>query len=169
MPQIGRKCAALFHCFRRRADKAGRKESTQCGLLHEYVNLYFNARNPMMYKRRKLYQETCVLSVSSDVLSLPGVVVSDMNAARDLCKFMEPRIALEMMDFDIIYTRNWNVPNEFEKYRLQGALCAEVLVPNTVAYRYIRSVYIADQNMEPSLIELGFDKPIICDADMFFR
>jgi hypothetical protein len=137
--------------------------------LHEYVNFYFNARNPMMYLRRNLYKETCVLSISADVLSLPGVVVSDMNAARDLCRFMEPFKALEILDFDMIYTKNWNVSDNSLKYKLQGAVCAEVLVPNSVAYNYIQSVHIADQSIEASLIELDFDKQIICDADMFFR
>ncbi len=49
--------------------------------LHEYVNLYLCARNPMMYLRRGQHAELCVLRVSPAVLRLPRVVIADGNAA----------------------------------------------------------------------------------------
>lgn len=49
--------------------------------LHEYANLYFHARNPMMYKRKENHMVLCILVVSTDVLDLPGVVITDCNAA----------------------------------------------------------------------------------------
>jgi hypothetical protein len=45
--------------------------------LHQYVNLYFHARNPMMFKRKDFYKELCIIKVSKDVLNLPQVVISD--------------------------------------------------------------------------------------------
>lgn len=42
--------------------------------LHEYVNLYFHARNPMLYKRLPMHDSLCVLRVSTDVFDLPGAV-----------------------------------------------------------------------------------------------
>src|ERR687898_128319 len=35
--------------------------------LHEYANLYFDARNPMMYVRKDLHAKLCVVRVSPDV------------------------------------------------------------------------------------------------------
>ena len=55
--------------------------------LHDYANLYFDARNPMMYIRRALHIELCVLCISSDVVDLPGVVVTDGNAASTFTRF----------------------------------------------------------------------------------
>src|SRR5262245_61322564 len=49
--------------------------------LHEYVNLYINARNPMLYKRIPEHPNIVVLRISPSVIDLPGVVVSDQNAA----------------------------------------------------------------------------------------
>ena len=52
--------------------------------LHDYVNLYICARNPMMFKRQAQHAELCVLRVSADVLDLPKAVVTDGNAASTL-------------------------------------------------------------------------------------
>lgn len=49
--------------------------------LHQYANLYFHARNPMLYKRKGECDNLCVLQVSIDVLKLDGVVLSDSNAS----------------------------------------------------------------------------------------
>ncbi|MFY9732304.1 MAG: DarT ssDNA thymidine ADP-ribosyltransferase family protein [Candidatus Acidiferrales bacterium] len=55
------------------------KKSVPGGLpLHDYANLYFSARNPMMYKRQALHREICVLQVSTDVLDQPKVVIAEL-------------------------------------------------------------------------------------------
>jgi hypothetical protein len=55
-------------------------------------NLYFHARNPMMFKRRG--EALCVLRVSTDVLQINGTVITDQNAASDYVRFLHasPRI-----------------------------------------------------------------------------
>ncbi len=143
------------------------KKVPNAGYLHDYVNLYFNPRNPMMYKRRDMFMQICVLSIQREVLYLPGVLVSDMNASKDLCKFLEPKEAIQSLDFEKIYVRNWNIPDHYDI--LKGATCAEVLVPSEVPYRYVVKAYIAHHTLDKTLREYGFSKPIICDADLFFR
>lgn len=51
----------------RRADKdvGGRP-------LHDYVNLYFNARNAMMYALQHRHDELCVVRVDHTVIDLEG-------------------------------------------------------------------------------------------------
>lgn len=48
--------------------------------LHDYANVYFDARNPMMYKRKENHVDLCILGVSAHVLDLPRVVIADCNA-----------------------------------------------------------------------------------------
>ena len=55
--------------------------------LHEYVNLYLNARNPTLYKRRNYYKVICVLKISSNVLDLQNVIIANGNAASDYTVF----------------------------------------------------------------------------------
>lgn len=51
--------------------------------LHDYANLYINARNGMMYRLVSppaTCDVLCVSCVSPAVLDLPGVVIADCNA-----------------------------------------------------------------------------------------
>lgn len=51
--------------------------------LHDYANLYFNPRNPMMYYliHHNNVSDLCVICVDKRVLDLRGTFVSDRNAA----------------------------------------------------------------------------------------
>ena len=48
--------------------------------LHEYANVYFHARNPMMYRRQDEAPRLCVLRISTEILSIQGAVITDQNA-----------------------------------------------------------------------------------------
>src|SRR5712672_1863510 len=45
--------------------------------LHQYANLYFHARNPMLFKRKDQTADLCVLRVSTAVCEVQGVVLAD--------------------------------------------------------------------------------------------
>lgn len=45
--------------------------------LHQYANLYFHARNPMLFRRRSEATDLCVLQVSIDVLETNGTVITE--------------------------------------------------------------------------------------------
>jgi hypothetical protein len=55
--------------------------------LHEYANLYFDAHNPMLSRLREKNDEICILQVDKEVLNLPGVIISDINAASDWARY----------------------------------------------------------------------------------
>lgn len=57
--------------------------------LHEYVNLYFNPRNSMMYSRKNLHEELCVLTIDADILTQQGIIIADGNASSDYTRFFE--------------------------------------------------------------------------------
>lgn len=150
-------------------DKRAVKKIPKGRALHDYVNLYFNPRNPMMYLIRSKVDSLCVLSVNSSVLQEQGAVISDQNAARTLAAFYDPKFDLYKLDFDKIYLRNWNVPDEHEKYSLKGILCAEALIPDKVSLDYINSAYVVDDCVSCKLNNMGFNRPITIKPDMFFR
>jgi hypothetical protein len=51
--------------------------------LHDYANLYFDAHNPMLSKRRSENDKICVLRINNMVLDIDGVIITDQNAARE--------------------------------------------------------------------------------------
>lgn len=47
-------------------------------------------------------------------------------------------------------------------------MCAEVLVPNSVAPENIIRVFVPNSDIKEVLITMGFDREIIINPDMFF-
>src|SRR5262249_11337939 len=112
--------------------------------LHQYANLYFHARNPMMFRRRPEAPGLCVLRVSTQVLDLDGTVISDQNAASNYVRFLHPR-QWRALDFDAIYAMDWRHPgNPVAYFRHSSQKCAEVLVPNCVEARFLTGAYVVD-------------------------
>ncbi len=112
--------------------------------LHDYVNLYFDAHNPMLSKRRDKNDDICVLRVNKAVLNIQGVIVTDKNAARD-CWFKPVDDGLPLLNKDEIYADFWIYPDDpVREYKHAGIKCAEVLVPNHVPSSYIVGAYVAN-------------------------
>lgn len=138
--------------------------------LHQYANLYFHARNPMMSKRRNEAPTMCVLRVSTGVLGIQGTVISDMNAASTkYVRFLHPS-QWTALDFDAIYAMDWRHPdNPPAYYRHSAQKCAEVLVPHFVPPNYLTGAYVVDTAAQGALTQAGFNLPITIQPVLFFR
>ena len=75
--------------------------------LHTYANLYINARNKMMYKRKELHRDLCVIRVSKDILGLPTVIISDQNASSKYVRFSNAAVGLLRIDKDQVFASSW--------------------------------------------------------------
>ena len=137
-------------------------------MLHQYANLYFHARNPMMFARQEEAPRRCVLRVSIAVLNLEGVVLADRNAAGDWVRFLQPS-QWSLLDFDRIYAMDWRDPNQFEYYDKKLKKCAEVLVPGGVEPGFLTGAYVMDQSAAAHLSAQGFNLPIQIEPVLFFR
>jgi len=137
--------------------------------LHQYANLYFHARNPMLYKRLGEADALCVLRVSTEVLALDGTVISDQNAASDYVRFLHPS-QWQFLDFDAIYAMNWKHPDDqIAEWRHKSRKCAEVLVPHRVESRFLRGAYVIDVQAQQRLLALGCGLPVSVAPVLFFR
>jgi ssDNA thymidine ADP-ribosyltransferase DarT-like protein len=132
---------------RRRGKRVGGR------LLHDFVNLYMTARNPMLYKLAiadGLADELCVIRVSDDVIELPEVVVTDMNAASPYCRFYGPD-ELAHVDAGRVFRHYWTDGDAVEQYHCKKAKCAEVLVPEAVSPEYLTGIYVGTGAAEKRL------------------
>lgn len=137
--------------------------------LHQYANLYFHARNPMLFRRKAEAPQLCVLRVSIDVLEIDGVVLSDQNAASDYVRFYEPS-DWRYLNFDDIYARDWRHPGDAAAYyRHKARKCAEILVPEKVDPEFLLGAYVVDQNAANRLRAKEPGLAIKVEPDMFFR
>ena len=136
--------------------------------LHEYANLYICGRNVMLYLRRGVHREICVLKVSTDVLDLPGVIVADANASSEYVRFAAAPAGLAIVDRELTFAEWWTDPNPIVYYQKKSAKCAEVLVPDSVDPKFLRGVYVSCQESIGRLQELTLDLPVQVDPHLFF-
>jgi len=111
--------------------------------LHDYVNLYICARNPMMYKRQAQYQRICVLRISPDVIDLPGAVITDGNASGQYVRFSAAPRGLAIVNREWTFADDWRDPDQIQYFRKKAAKRAEVLVPARLDPEHIMGAYVA--------------------------
>lgn len=136
--------------------------------LHQYANLYFHARNPMMYLRKDHASHICVLRVSCEVLTVHGVVLADQNAASNYVRFLAPS-QISAIDMDMVYAQDWRDQDRFAYFRKKAAKCAEVLVPQKVEPRLLLGAHVVDVDAQFALQQLHFSLPITITPGLFFR
>lgn len=142
--------------------------------LHDYVNLYIHGRNPMLFKLRYKYgySELCVLSISSEVLNIPEVIITSCNASSDYVLFEPSPEGLDIVDEELVFAKNWTHPDQFEQWRRASIKCAEVLVPDCVDTGFISKAYVSCSDskimLERIMKDAGLNLNVEIDADLFF-
>jgi len=136
--------------------------------LHEYANLYFHARNPMMFRRKALHSQICVLQVSTDVLDLEETVVATQNASSDYVAFRPASAGLAMLDYELVFARDWRDPDQITYFRKKSGRCAELLVPDRVPPELIVGVVCSCEESART-VRAVCDRPVSVDPDLFFQ
>ena len=137
--------------------------------LHDYVNLYFDFHNPMLYKRKDEAEKLCILAISVQVLDLDGVMVTDQNAAKWTAKFMVPELGISEIDFSQVFAIDWNDSDYYVKQQKRAIKCAEILVPQYVEYEYIKGAYVLNEGVRYKMEEMGFLKRIVVKPSVFYQ
>lgn len=165
------RAAALLHRSVAMPEVQERRDQRQVpgGLrLHQYANLYFHARNPMLFKRLDQAAALCVMRVDREVMRLPGVVLSDQNAASDYARF-RAFAQIGEIDMDRVYAADWRHQDRITYFRQKAAKCAEVLVPERVEPRFLIGAHVVDAAARDRLYALGFSLPVEITPALFFR
>lgn len=113
--------------------------------LHEYANLYFDARNPMMSRRRNLRGEIAVVRIHPAVMDLPGVVIADGNAASTATRFLAFPSGLIELDAGRVYATYWTDDNYWAYVEKKRQRCAEVLVPDVAPPDFIIGCFVYEE------------------------
>lgn len=134
--------------------------------LHEYANLYFDPRNPMMFKRR--YDDICVLKISPDILYTPGAVVTDQNASSKYAQFNEPADGLSVLNCKLVYAEDWTDDDHFAYLKKKSYKCAEVLIPDRVPPEFIEAVAVKNIHDMERVTTLVHSNIIVCVRPKLF-
>ena len=142
--------------------------------LWSFANLYFRARNPMLYRVRceKSVNDIAVLGVDKAILERPDVFVTTGNAASAESEILPSPASRKVIsriakEIDIEW---WH---QFDGSKRK--IMAECLVPNSVFPQYIKSIYTASfdarNKIQTSLNKMSvpFGLSVIYQPKMFFQ
>lgn len=138
--------------------------------LWEFANLYFQPRNPMLYRvlHEKPANELVIISVRPEVIDRLDIYITTGNAAHSASEILpsgEGRKALRKIikDTDIEY---WK-----EEDGSKRRIMAECLVPDMVPPSLIQTIYIATRtakaNLEAAIPSLNI--PVVTEPNKFFQ
>lgn len=133
--------------------------------LHRYACLYVDARNAMLYRLLGT-APLAVLAVDARVLDLPGVIVSDRNAASGTARFRPAAEGVAALQEADVYAEWWTGSRDAMQKR-----CAEVLVPERIDSAMIQHAYVPDEEAAARLVSVIGDRALAIrvNAYLFFR
>lgn len=137
--------------------------------LWQFANVYFQARNPMMYRvaHEKGKNDLAIIGLNSSVLSLPGVFITDGNAANTGTNFYYQREGMAALTeiWDIVNGEWWNSMDGSKR-----KIMAECLIPSNIPPEYIHSIYVANQKIADDLrLTIGTSRvPVVPEPNLFF-
>ncbi|MFZ5800061.1 MAG: DUF4433 domain-containing protein [Candidatus Omnitrophota bacterium] len=135
--------------------------------LHDYANLYFHARNPMMCAIQHRREELCVLRIDKRILQIDGAIIADGNASSNYTKFSDVSSGLAELDCDLVFIRDWRSDNRITYYRQKRIRCAEALIPKVAPRGYILGAYVFSDTAQQKLRALTPNLAIDIDRDLF--
>ena len=122
------------------------KETPDGKSLRQYSNVYFQPRNPMLYRVRheKGVNNIAILAISPQVLKSHGAYITDGNAANNITRFYDYGNGIKAISSmkDILGGEWWN--------SLDGSkrkIMAECLIPDVIPPELIHSIYTANHKV----------------------
>jgi len=134
--------------------------------LHNYVPLYFNPKNPMLYRRKNLQNNIAILAINPLVLFKKNTVFSDGNASCRNTSFYTNIKMLSELNWETIWTTYWH--NKYDGKRIR---CAEVLVYPDLAVDQIFKVYCKSKQASLAVtnnMPAGISLPVEVNKCLYF-
>ena len=137
--------------------------------LWEFANVYFQPRNPMLYRvvHEKSPKEIVVLGLYPRVLQIPDAYITNGNAANNATHFFNYKDGIKAVSevWDTINSEWWNSVDGSKR-----KIMAECLVPGIIPPDLIHSVYVATHSVADRVkaIMSPRELPIIPEPTMFF-
>ena len=145
-----------------------RKKKTFKGRpLWDYANVYFQPRNPMLYRVIQEYKEEniVILQINSDIINNSSVGITDGNAASQETTFFDNiSEGLNVLSRDQFERQYWN-----EEVDLKRKIMAEALIYEHIPKEKIMGIFTANQQTSDYIRrEITGPLNIMLNPKMFF-
>jgi hypothetical protein len=138
--------------------------------LHEYVPLYFNPRNAMLYEKQAEYRsEIVLLEVTRSVCLSNYTLFTERNAAANRCRFAYCLSDVEKFDWPSIQSLNWATDGvvHIDKKQL---MMSECLLYDHIDTEHLIAVHTMNTSMCSKLqsVLAGLQHPSIRSSPSLF-
>ena len=124
--------------------KRGFKTAHDGRSLHEYVPLYFNPRNAMLYEKQREYNgKIAILEISQSACLRPKVLFSEGNAASAESKLVDSLADLKDFNWKRINAPTW-IEDRIKNLSTRRLMMSECLMPGKVEASEITTVHVED-------------------------
>ncbi len=141
--------------------------------LWEYANVYFQPRNPMLYK---VLNETdkkniIILGIKSQIMQTKGALISLGNAAHSLTAIVDIKTGLPLINGEYwsVINNDWWKAEDGTKRKIM----AECLIPNLIPPTEIHSIYVTNSlvaNSVRAILDQYSDTvAVVTEPHMFFQ
>jgi len=101
------------------------------------------------------------------VLDIPGAIVTSQNASSEYALFRPAPEGLAIVDYELVFARDWRDPDLIAYWRKKSIKCAEVLIPDRVGPEAIQGVYCSGDQGRDS-VQAVCEPAVTVDPDLFF-
>lgn len=129
--------------------------------LHDYVPLYFNPRNPMLYVLKDVQKEICLIEISLSALFENKYLISDGNAASYGTKIYKSLDQLSLLPWEVLDSEYWSTFPDGKRKR-----CAEVLIYPKIEPKHIKLIHC--YSSETMSILSGFGGNTVVSRELYF-
>jgi len=141
--------------------------------LWEFANLYFQPRNPMLYRvvNERDKHNVAILGVNPQVLNIPGSFVSIGNAASHLSEIVPVEEGIKVITEEMwgVLTSDWWREEDGSKRKIM----AECLVPGLVPASFIHTIYVVSHQVadrvNASVMPYAPRVSVVPEPHMFFQ
>lgn len=134
--------------------------------LWTYANVYFQARNPMLYRviHEQSKDSIIVLQISPDIFPSSGAFITDGNAAGSQTIFHPAdQNGLKKLDEQTFKRQYWS-ENDDSKRKIM----AELLIPQMIPAGKITSIYVATEEARSKVEKISKSIQAIVQPEFFF-
>lgn len=136
--------------------------------LHDFVPLYFNPRNAMLYQISQEFtlKDIVILRLSRNLMLQQGVWFTDGNAANTPTSSYDCLEDLDKLDWECIRAQYWT---EYEDGKRK--CMAEILVPDKISANFIKrrsNFFVQDQEAKTRIERAIPSARVTIDKYMFF-
>ncbi|MBA6390485.1 DUF4433 domain-containing protein [Colwellia sp. BRX10-3] len=112
--------------------------------LHDYVPFYFNPRNAMLYRNQQCFSNglIIVLGFNTKIISTPGAVFTNGNAARSDTCFSSEKTFLETLNWDKVFSPRWVNYGQHDE-SIKTAMMSELLIHGGVSIDDLEVIFCA--------------------------